>query len=93
MLSRALAYRFAIAFGDLPSAPLRRIPAPQTTSGFAEARRKTITYGVVKRECCSLWQKHSAERECAAENEISVRNNLCTHHKPYDCKTTKDLTE
>ena len=21
-------------------------------------------------------------------NEISVRNNLCTHHKPYDCKTT-----
>jgi len=35
-LARVLAYRFAIAFGDLPSAPLRRIPAPQTLSGFAE---------------------------------------------------------
>ena len=66
-LARVLAYRFAIASGDLPSAPLRRIPAPQTLSGFAEVRRKTITSRVVKCECCSLWQKHSAERECAAE--------------------------
>ena len=26
-------------------------------------------------------------------NEISVRNNLCTHHKPYNYKTTEDLNE
>ena len=31
--------------------------APQTISGFAEASRKTITFRVVKCECCSLWQK------------------------------------
>ena len=53
-LARVLAYRFAIAFGDLPSAPLRRIPAPQTTSGFAEVRHKTITYRAVKCEYCNL---------------------------------------
>ena len=53
-LARVLAYRFAIAFGDLPSAPLRRIPAPQTTSGVAEVCHKTITYRVVKCECCNL---------------------------------------
>ena len=28
-LARVLAHRFMIAFGDLPSAPLRRIPTPQ----------------------------------------------------------------
>ena len=39
--------------------------APQTISGFAEASRKTITFRVVKCECCNLLQKHSAERECA----------------------------
>ena len=27
VLARVLAYRFAIAFGDLPTAPFRRIPA------------------------------------------------------------------
>ena len=43
-LARVLAYRFAIAFGDLPSAPLRRIPAPQTASGFAEASHKTVAF-------------------------------------------------
>ena len=26
-------------------------------------------------------------------NEISVRNNLCTHHKSYNCKATEDLNE
>ena len=46
----------------LRSKLLRHIPAPQTTSGFAEVRHKTITYRVVKCECYNLWQKHSAER-------------------------------
>ena len=49
----------------LRSKLLRHIPAPQTTSGFAEVRHKTITYRTVKCECRSLWQEHSAERECA----------------------------
>ena len=40
--------------GNIRSKLLRRIPAPQTTSGFAEASHKTITYRVVKCECCSL---------------------------------------
>lgn len=48
----------------LRSKLLRYIPAPQTTSGLAEVRHKTIAYRVVKCECRSLWQEHSAEREC-----------------------------
>ena len=42
----------------LRSKLLRHIPAPQTTSGLAEVRHKTIAYRVVKCECCSLWQEH-----------------------------------
>ncbi len=42
----------------LRSKLLRHIPAPQTTSGFAEVRHKTITYRVVKCECYNLWQEH-----------------------------------
>ena len=56
----------------LRSKLLRHIPAPQTTSGFAEVRHKTIAYRAVKCECRSLWQEHSAERECAKAERRAV---------------------
>ena len=61
-LARVLGHRFAIAYGDLPSASLRRISAPQTASGFAEVRRQTIAFMLVKSESRRFQRRHSAER-------------------------------